>query len=88
MVFPLSQLVCVIKLVISAILEIEFSSGVLPIQAAALGTAKWKTMLTVSTGTPSGSGAVFPSVASRINYLTICGRSCEWAAQYFFVTLL
>ncbi len=83
-VFPLTQVVIAIGMVVSSILETTLSSGVLPITTAASpmpGTATWAAAIAVTgaaaiavwAGTPATSPLAPLFVASGIDYLTICG---------------
>ena len=67
-----SQVVIVIVMVVSAVLETSLSSGVLPSSTVATpGAATCSTTRAVCTGSTAISQLVPPFVASGIDYLTI-----------------
>jgi hypothetical protein len=86
-VFPLSQVVFALALVVSAVLETKLNSGVLlmttptPPSAANCNSAM---ALFTGLGTIK-SQLVTPFVASGIDYLTILGESCEGVTLWFFL---
>ena len=71
-VFPFSQVVIAVAVVVSTVLEASLSSGVLLSSSATTpGSATCTTAMAMCTGTPAVSQLVRPFVASGIDYLSI-----------------
>ena len=79
-VFLVSQVVFVMMMVVLSVLGTTLSSGVLQSTTiASPGSASWTSSVAVCTGTTTSTASISlsepPSVASGIDYLTICGRA-------------
>ena len=74
-VFLHSQVVIAIAMVVSPVVETNLSSGVLLTPSTTLGFAPFSIKMAIFPGTTpaSISQLVPPFVASKIDYLTICG---------------